>query len=138
MFLTSILASKVTKKTSRHPVVITDEEDDEPTSRGGTLDPDSDIIMEEVINIPSDAENKDEQASEEDPEEDGEEGAAEKELSTLFLCVLSCIYTYSFNGCRDPSEEVDCAHICLFQGGPHHRVRKWQTVPHIYLWSYAL
>ena len=88
MFLTSILASKVTKKTSRHPVVITDEEDDEPTSRGGTLDPDSDIIMEEVINIPSDAEDEDEQASEEDPEEDGEEDAAEKELSTLFLCTV--------------------------------------------------
>ena len=44
--------------------------------------------MEEVINIPSDAEDEDEQASEEDPEEDGEEDAAEKELSTLFLCTV--------------------------------------------------
>ena len=102
------------------------------------MDPNNDITMEEVINIPSDAEDEDKQASEDDPEEDGEEDAAEKELSTLFLRVLSCIDTDSFNGCRDPSEGVDCAHICLFQGGPHHRVRKWQTVPHIYLWSYAL
>ncbi len=81
--------------------------------------------MEEVINIPSDAEDEDEededeQASEENPEEDGEEDTAEKELSMLFLCVLSYIDTYSFNGCRDPSEGVDCAHIRLFQGGPHH------------------
>ena len=82
------------------------------------MDPNNDITMEEVINIPSDAEDEDEQASEEDPEEDGEEDAAEKELSMSFLCVLSCIDTYSFNGYRDPAEGVDCAHIRFFKVDP--------------------
>jgi hypothetical protein len=80
-------------------VEVSKEDDDEPTSIGGTLDKDGDTIME----LASDSE------SDEDDDED------ELGMSTLLLASYMADFLY-----RAAYQGMDSAHLCVLQTCPYH------------------
>ena len=75
---------------------ISDEDDNEPTSIGGTLDKDGDTIMELALGSESN--------------EDNDEG-----IFTLLLASYMADFL-----CREAYQGMDSAHLCILQTCPYH------------------
>jgi hypothetical protein len=100
---TSTIAPSIASKTSsqapskRATVEVSEEDDDEPTSIGGTLDKDT------VMELASDSE------SDEDDDED------ELGMSTLLLASYMADFLY-----RAAYQGMDSTHLCILQTCPYH------------------
>jgi hypothetical protein len=87
-------------------VEVSDKDDDEPTSIGGTLDKDGDTIME--------------LASGSDDDED------ELGMSTLLLASYIADFL-----CRAAYQGMDSIHLCILQTYPYHQVLRRMSLPHL-------